>query len=81
MKINSECFLLVFVGLRLVYRCKECKEEWKKPINELIEKFPGIYQFCNGNLNKIVFLLRKGLYPYEYVDSWGKFEETTLPAK
>ena len=30
MKINSEC---CFVGLknnRLIYRCKECKEEWKK---------------------------------------------------
>ena len=33
-KINSEC---CFVGLksnRLIYRCKECKEEWKRPINE-----------------------------------------------
>ena len=36
-KINSEC---CFVGLknnRLIYKCKECKEEWKRPINELIE--------------------------------------------
>ena len=35
-KINSEC---CFVGLknnRLTYRCKECKEELKIPINELI---------------------------------------------
>ena len=41
-KINSEC---CFVGLknnRLIYRCKECKEEWKRPINELIKKFPAI---------------------------------------
>ena len=56
-KINSEC---CFVGLksnRLIYRCKECKEEWKRPIEELTEKFPGIYQFCNGNLNKFVMLL------------------------
>ena len=68
-KINSEC---CFVGLknnRLIYRCKECKEEWKRPINELIEKFPGIFQFCNANLNKFVLLLRKGVYPYEYKDS------------
>ena len=38
-KINSEC---CFVGLknnRLIYRFKECKEEWKRPINEIIEKF------------------------------------------
>ena len=24
---------------------------------------------------------RKGVYPYEYVDSWKKFEETVLPPK
>ena len=37
-KINSE---YCFVGLknnRLIYECKECKDEWKRPINELIEK-------------------------------------------
>ena len=47
-KINSKC---CFVGLnnnRLIYRYKKCKEEWKRPINELIENFPGIYQFSNG---------------------------------
>ena len=26
-------------------------------------------------------LLRKGVYPYEYIDSWKKFDETTLPSK
>ncbi|KAK3767931.1 hypothetical protein RRG08_052614 [Elysia crispata] len=26
-------------------------------------------------------LMRKGVYPYEYVDSWGRFEETQLPPK
>ena len=80
-KINSEC---CFVGLkndRLIYRCKECKEEWKRTINELIEKFPSIYQFCNGNLNKFVLLLRKGVYPCENMNNWEKFDETTLPSK
>ena len=24
---------------------------------------------------------RKGIYPYEYMDSWKKFEETSLPQK
>ena len=80
-KINSKC---CFVGLknnRLIYRCKECKEEWKRPINELIEEFPSIYQFCNGNLNKFNLLLRKGVYPYEDMDNWEKFDETTIPRK
>ena len=24
---------------------------------------------------------RKGVYPYEYMDSWERFEETRLPPK
>ena len=78
--INSEC---CFVGLknnRFIYKCKECKE-WKRPINELIENFPSTYQFCNGDLNEFVMLLRKGVYPYEYMDSWEKFDVTVLPPK
>ena len=58
-------------------RCEQCK----KLIEGLIEKFPSVYQFCNGNLNKFVLLLRKPVYPYEYMDSWEKFDETTLPPK
>ena len=26
-------------------------------------------------------LLRKGVYPYEYIDSWERFNETSLPEK
>ena len=68
-KINLECCFAGLKNNRLIDKCKECKEEWKRPINELIEKFPGIYQFCNGDLNKFVLLLRKGVYPYEYMDN------------
>ena len=46
-------------------RCEQCK----KLIEGLIKKFSNIYQFFNGNLNKFVLLLRKGVYPYEYMDS------------
>ena len=37
---------------------------------ELSEKFPNTYQFCNRDLNKFSLLLRKVVYPYEYMDSW-----------
>ena len=50
-------------------------------INGLIKKFPNIYQFCNGGINKFVSLVRKGIYPYEYMDSWERFDETSLPNK
>ena len=52
-----------------------------KPVNGLIKTFPNIRQFCNGDVNKFVLLLRKGVYPYEYMDSWKRFDETSLPDK
>ena len=44
----------------------------------LIKKFTRIYKLCNGDLNKFVLLLRKGVYPYEYMNSWERFDETSL---
>ena len=26
-------------------------------------------------------VLRKGIYPYEYIDSWERFDENTIPPK
>ena len=68
-----------FIGLennKLNCECKECTKRWLKPVNGLIEKFPNIYQFCNGDINKSFFLLRKG----EYMNSWERFIEA-LPDK
>ena len=45
----------------------------------LIEKFLNTYQLCNKDLNKFTLLLRKGVYPYEYMDSWKRFEYESLP--
>ena len=73
-----------FIGFkndRLHYRCKKCKKRCTKSKDGLIKKFPRIYKFCNGDLNKFVLLLRKGVYPYEYMDSWERFNETSLPDK
>ena len=66
---------------RLNYRCKECDETPNRSINDLTEKFPNTYQFSNGDLNKFILLLRKGVYPYEYKGSWERFNETSLPPK
>ena len=37
--------------------------------------------FCNDDLNKFALSLRKGAYPYEHMDSWEKFDETSIPPK
>ena len=38
--INSECCFVSLKNSRLIYKCRECNEEWKRPIEGLIEKFP-----------------------------------------
>ena len=76
-KIRSECN---FIGLKN-NKCKECRKRWFKSINGSIRDFPSLYQFCNGELNKFVLLLRKGVYPYEYMDNWERFNGESLPDK
>ena len=46
-----------------------------------MKKFKNTYSFCNNDLNEFILLLRKGVYPYEYMDSWERFNETSLPSK
>ena len=52
-----------------------------KPINRLVKKFPNTYKCCNNDINKFILLLRKGVYPYEFMDSWERFDQTMLPNK
>ena len=79
--LNLECDFIGFKNNRLNYRCKGCKNTSTKPINKWIEKLPRIYKFCNGDLNKFVLLLTKGVYLYEYMYSCERFNETSLPPK
>ena len=66
----------------LIFKCSSCKENYEKDFNkELIKRFANTYRFCNKNLNKFILLLRKGVYPYEYMDNWERFDETLLPNK
>ena len=45
----------------------------------LIEKLHNTYQLCNNDLDKSDLSLRKGVYPYEYMDRWKRFKEDNLP--
>ena len=48
---------------QLIFRCFRCKKNYEKNFNEdLIQRFANTYEFCNGDLNKFILLLRKGFY-------------------
>ena len=58
------------------------KKKYKKEFNkELIERFANTYKFCDNDLDKFIVLLRKGVYPYKYIDEWDKSNEKVLPGK
>ena len=67
---------------QLIFRCFECKKNYQKDFNkDLINRFASTYGFSNKDINRYVLLLRKGIYPYEYIDSWERFDETSLSDK
>ena len=67
---------------KLILECYNCKQRYKKFFNkELIKRFASTYSFCNNDLNKFILLPRKGVYPYECMDNWERFNETSLPSK
>ena len=67
---------------QLIITFFECKKNYKKDFNkELIKRFANIYEFCDEDINKFILLLRKGIYPYEYVVGWERSDEKSLPDK
>ncbi|XP_044010177.1 uncharacterized protein LOC122853824 [Aphidius gifuensis] len=49
--------------------------------NELEDKDKSIsLSFCN-NLEEFKLITKKGIFPYDYIDSWEKFNEEQLPSK
>ena len=67
---------------QLILRWFRCKKNYEKNFNkELIQRFANTYEFCNGDLNKFILLLRKAAYLYEYIDSWQRFDETHCMTK
>ena len=60
--------------------CRSCRFKKGQHLQKLTKKFPSTYRLCDKNVNKFVLLLKKGIYPDEYMDSMDKFNETTLPS-
>ena len=60
--------------------CKTCNSKQDQLLNTLIENFPSTYKLCNKSTKKFILLLKKGIYPYEYMNSIDRFDEASLPS-
>ena len=67
---------------KLLFECFDCKRRYlRKFSKKLTTKFNTTYRFCDGDIDKLMLLLRKGVYPYEYMDDWSRFDEEEWPDK
>ena len=64
------------------YKFLSCNKDYSNKIDEELKKqFKNMFKFSNNDTNKFILLLRKGVYPYECMDEWEKFNEICLPEK
>ena len=55
---------------QLVFRCFKCEKNYNKDFNkDLVRRFENTYELCDRDINKLILLLKKAVYPYEYMDS------------
>ena len=66
---------LQFLGASLEQIGKNLRASGMGKFKMLRAEFPG------ANSDQLDLLLRKQVYPYEYMDSWERFNETSLPPK
>ena len=64
------------------YKCLCCNKSYQQKFDEKLKKgFFITYKFSNQDNNKFILLLQKGVYSYEYMDDWEKFNEISLSEK
>ena len=53
---------------KIILKCFNCEKKYSVMFNEKLgDRFKNIYDFCNKDIHKFMLLLRKGIYPYEYI--------------
>ena len=51
------------------YKCLSCNKDYSSKTDEEFKKrFKNTFKFSNNDINKFILLLRKGFYPYKYMD-------------
>ena len=58
------------------YKCLSCNKNYSEKLTEeLKNKFKNTFKFSNNDVNKFMLLLIKGVYPYDYMNDWERFNE------
>ena len=61
------------------YKCLSCnRENLNKNDEKLKKQSKNPFKFSINDISKFIFLLIKGAYPFEYMDEWDKFIETSV---
>ena len=66
--------------LRFIDSIKFMSSSLDSLVNNLAKGGHQFFGFENYNGHQRRLLIRKGIYPYEYMDSWDRFKETSLPS-
>ena len=73
---------LEYINQLLIFNCLKCSRNRKTFFNKYLRKrFTNAFKFCDGDINEFCSMLRTRVYPYKYMDSWKRFDETLLPDK
>ena len=78
------CFLEYtnFKDDSIEYKYLCCVKNYQHKFDEkLKEQIFNTYKYFNHDNKKLVLLLEKGVYLYEHMDDWEKFNERSLPEK
>ena len=67
------------IELRFIDSFKFMASSLDSLMNNLVKGGRKLFGFDNYSELQYNLLTRKGIYPYEYMLSWGKFEESQLP--
>ena len=73
-EVNVKCELRFIDSLKFMASSLN-----KLSSNLKIDQFVNLKKYCSGN--QLILLLRKGVYPYDYVDYIKNLDETCLPPK
>ena len=64
------------------HECLSCNEDYSYKFDKNFKKrFKNTLEFSDIDIIKFILLIRKGVYPYKYMDDGEKFNEKTLPEK